>query len=235
MIATLEIPQTIPAFAPRATETTGATGLSNWPNSPHSTTPKEERIAIARTLQGDPNAFNELVNRYQRLAYSVAYRMLQNKEAASDAVQESFLKAYRALSTFKGDSFKSWLMRIVANTCYDMLRLDRRLATESIRDEPDYAEDSEQSHPLMDNNELPAAFVERMELHSQLELGLRILPAEQRLALMLYDIHGYSYDEITESTGLPMGTLKSRISRGRARLRGFLLQEPNLLPGGFRV
>jgi RNA polymerase sigma-70 factor (ECF subfamily) len=161
--------------------------------------------------------------------------MLQNKEAASDAVQESFLKAYRALSTFKGDSFKSWLMRIVANTCYDMLRLDRRLATESIRDEPDYAEDSEQSHPLMDNNELPAAFVERMELHSQLELGLRILPAEQRLALMLYDIHGYSYDEITESTGLPMGTLKSRISRGRARLRGFLLQEPNLLPGGFRV
>jgi RNA polymerase sigma-70 factor (ECF subfamily) len=79
--------------------------------------PNDEELAIARTLKGDINAFNELVLKYERIAYSVAYRMLQSKEAAADAVQESFVKAYRALAAFKGRSFKSWLMRIVVNTC----------------------------------------------------------------------------------------------------------------------
>lgn len=197
--------------------------------------PTDEQLAIARTLKGDFNAFNELVLRYQQLAYSVAYRMLQSKEAAADAVQESFVKAYRALAAFKGSSFKSWLMRIVVNTCYDMLRLERRLPTEGIRDEPDYDEERGSSHLLMDTAESPTAFVERMELRAQIELGLRILPADQRLVLALYDIHGYSYDDIIDMTGIPMGTLKSRISRARSRLRDFLLQKPDLLPAGFQA
>lgn len=200
----------------------------------NSSMPKDEQLAIARTLQGDLNAFNELVLKYQQIVYSVAYRMLQTRETAADAVQDSFLKAYRALSTFKGGSFKSWLMRIVVNTCYDILRLERRLPTEGIHDEPDYEAHGDVSHQLVDTHESPPAFVERRELWDQIELGLRILPADQRLILALYDIHGYSYAEIVEITGLPMGTLKSRISRARGRLRDFLLQKPELLPAGLR-
>jgi RNA polymerase sigma-70 factor (ECF subfamily) len=86
----------------------------------------------------------------------------------------------------------------------------------------------------MDTAESPPAFAERMELRDQIELGLRILPADQRLVLTLYDIHGYSYDDIIDMTGMPMGTLKSRISRARSRLRDFLLQQPELLAAGFQ-
>jgi RNA polymerase sigma-70 factor (ECF subfamily) len=82
----------------------------------NSSLPEDEQLAIARTLKGDLDAFNMLVLKYQHLAYTIAYRMLQTKEAAADAVQESFLKAFRALSSVKGGSFKSWLIRIVVNT-----------------------------------------------------------------------------------------------------------------------
>ena len=86
----------------------------------------DDNLAVQRALDGDLEAFNDLVLEYQRLAYSVAYRMLQEQDAASDAVQDSFIKAYRALNTFRGGSFKSWLLRIVVNTCYDVLRSRKR-------------------------------------------------------------------------------------------------------------
>lgn len=200
-----------------------------------------EQVTIARTLAGDLNAFNELVVRYQSMAFSVAYRMLQSREAASDAVQESFIKAYRGLATFRNGSgsFKSWLMRIVVNTCHDMIRLNRRMVMEEIASDSPYENYAEggngPSHQVVDAQELPQAFVERMELSAQIELGLRALPEEQRLVLVLCDIHGYSYQEIQEMTGLPMGTLKSRISRARLRLRDFLLQQPELLPMGIHA
>jgi RNA polymerase sigma-70 factor (ECF subfamily) len=200
---------------------------------------QDEQYAIARTLAGDLNAFNELVVRYQNLAYSVAYRMLQSREAASDAVQDSFVKAYRALPSLRNGngSFKSWLMRIVVNTCHDIIRINGRVILEEISDDASYElnDDSGKNKPLqlIDAHESPQAFVERMELSAQIELGLRALPAEQRLVLMLCDIHGYSYEEIHEITGWPMGTIKSRISRARLKLRDFLLQQPDLVPAGF--
>lgn len=192
----------------------------------------DEELAIARTLKGDVHAFNELVLKNQQIAYSVAYRTLQTKDLAADAVQESFLKAFHALPTFRGGSFKSWLMRIVVNTCYDMLRLERRLPTDGMREEPGYEEDEGPSQLLIDPHETPQAFVERMELSTQIERGLRSLPAEQRLVLALCDIHGYSYEEISQITGVAMGTVKSRISRARLKLREFLLLQPELLPAG---
>jgi RNA polymerase sigma-70 factor, ECF subfamily len=192
----------------------------------------DDELAIARTLKGDFNAFNELVLKYQQFAYSVAYRMLQTKELAADAVQDSFLKAFSALRSFRGGSFKSWLIRIVVNTCYDSLRLERRLPTEGIREEPSYDDNDSSFHPLIDRDERPQAFVERMELSTQIELGLRSLPAEQRLVLALCDIHGYGYDEISQITGMAIGTVKSRISRARLKLREFLLLQPELLPAG---
>jgi RNA polymerase sigma-70 factor (ECF subfamily) len=195
--------------------------------------PQDERVRIGRTLDGDVDAFNELVVKYQKLAYSVAYRMLQSREAAADAVQESFLKAFRALPSFKNGSFKSWLMRIVVNTCHDAIRINRRFSFQEIADDPNY-ENNESGekvpYQVIDPHESPQASVERSELRAQLELGIRALPPEQRLVLVLSDIHGYSYEEINEVTGFPMGTVKSRISRARLKLRDFLLQQPELIP-----
>lgn len=191
----------------------------------------DEQTAISRALQGETNAFNHLVLTYQNLAYSVAYRVLQNENAAADAVQESFIKAYRALPSFSGGSFKSWLTRIVVNTCYDMLRVQQRRATDSLDELP---VEHEYIPALVDHVEGPEAHAERMELNGWIEQGLRALPADQRTVLALCDIHGYAYEEIAEVTGLPMGTVKSRISRARTRLRDYLLQKPELLPSTFR-
>ena len=188
-----------------------------------------------RALAGDLDAFNELVVKYQRLAYSVAYRLLQTEEAAADAVQDSFIKAFRALPGFKGGLFKSWLLRIVVNTAYDVLRAQKRTITEPIDDEPNSDEERTQTaHQLVDRGESPQEYVERMELSDMIELGIRALPPDQRLVLLLCDVHGYAYEEIAEISGYPMGTVKSRISRARTKLRDFLLQQPELLPASLR-
>lgn len=190
-----------------------------------------EQQLIRQAAAGDLEAFNQLVLIYQNLAYSVAYRTLQEEDAAADAVQESFIKAFRSIGTFQGGSFKSWLIRIVVNTCYDSLRSRRRRQTDSI---DDFAEDSDYAPQLEDPAEPPDAYVQRKELSTLIEQGISRLPADQRLALTLCDVHGYAYEEISQMTGMPMGTVKSRINRARAKLRDYLLQYPELLPSSFR-
>ena len=206
--------------------------------TPYTPPVQDEQSRIARTLAGDLGAFNELVLKYQKLAYAVAYRMLQSQDAAEDAVQDSFIKAYRALATFRFGSFKSWLLRIVINTCHDVIRHNRRFTFDAISDEPGNDAESEDhgevAHQLSDTRESPQAYVERMELHATIELGLRALPVDQRLVLALYDIHGYSYDEISEMTGFALGTVKSRIHRARAKMRNYLLEQSALLPPSFQ-
>jgi RNA polymerase sigma-70 factor, ECF subfamily len=192
---------------------------------------QDEQVRISRTLDGDLDAFNELVVKYQKLAYSIAYRMLLSRERAADAIQDSFLKAFRALPSFKSGSFKSWFTRIVINTCHDAIRRDRRVSFQEIADDASYeSNDKSVSYQVIDPHESPQAAVERSELHARIELGISALPPEQRLVLVLCDIHGYSYEEISEITGFPMGTVKSRISRARLKMREFLLQQPELIP-----
>nr|HMN27905.1 sigma-70 family RNA polymerase sigma factor [Caldilineaceae bacterium] len=155
------------------------------------------------------------------LAYRVAYRILRRKDLVADAVQEAFLKAYRALLTFRGEHFKSWLMRIVVNICYDLLRVCRRQATASLDAlsiAPEYV------RSLTDPAERPEAYVERMELRQRIEVGLCALPPEQQAAVVLCDIHGYSYAEMADMMGVAMGTVKSRLARGRSRLAAYLLE-----------
>lgn len=190
-----------------------------------------EQQLIRNAAAGDLEAFNQLVLAYQNLAYSVAFRTLQDDEAAADAVQESLIKAFRSLGTFQGGSFKSWIIRIVVNTCYDQLRSRRRRRIDSL---DDFTEDGNFAPQLEDPAERPDTFVQRMELGSLIEQGIQGLPPDQRLALTLCDVHGYAYEEISEMTGMPMGTVKSRINRARVKLRDFLLQYPELLPSAFR-
>jgi len=191
----------------------------------------DEQQIIMRATAGETQAFNLLVLKYQDIAYSVAYRMLRDEAAAADVVQDSFIKAFRALAGFQGGNFRSWLMRIVANTCYDVLRAQQRRATDSL---DDLAVDHDHIPSLVDRAESPESYAERMELNHFIEAGIHTLPPEQRLALVLCDIHGYAYEEIAEIAGLPMGTVKSRISRARLRLRDYLLNKPELLPASFR-
>jgi RNA polymerase sigma-70 factor, ECF subfamily len=191
----------------------------------------DQQSLIERSLNGELNAFNQLVTDHQNLAYSVAYRLLDDTDAAGDAVQDSFIKAFRALDTFRGGSFKSWLMRIVTNTCYDVLRARQRHKTDSLEAFP--VED-EYIPALIDKRESPQQYVERQELAGIITLAIQHLPEDQQISLILCDIEGYTYEEIAEISSVAIGTVKSRISRARGKVRDYLIQHPELLPLTFR-
>jgi RNA polymerase sigma-70 factor (ECF subfamily) len=191
---------------------------------------EEALIASART--GDARAFNHLVLLHQSMAYNVAYRILADADAAADATQDAFLSAFKAMRQFRGGSFKAWMLRIVTNTCYDQLRWKKRRPADSLDDLP-VEDDRLQS--LRDPAELPDEALERQEMGRAIQAGIRTLPPEQRVVLVLSDVQGLNYQEIADATGLSLGTVKSRLSRGRARLRDHLLQKRELLPSRYRL
>jgi RNA polymerase sigma factor (sigma-70 family) len=192
----------------------------------------DEQALIESARKGDARAFNQLVLLYQRMAYNVAYRILSDPDAASDATQDAFLKAFKAMRRFRGGSFKAWLLRIVTNACYDQLRRKQRRPATSLDDLPVEADHSFYMH---DPAERPDEFVERQELGDTIQAGILTLPVEQRTVLVLSDVQGLSYNEIAEVTGLSLGTVKSRLSRGRARLREYLVEQRELLPSQYRL
>lgn len=192
----------------------------------------DEEALIQAAQGGELSAFNQLVLRYQELAYNVAYRLLGDPDAAADATQDGFLKAYRALNGFRGGSFKSWLLRIVTNTCYDQMRARKRRPTSSLEN---MAVDPEHASRLVHDGEGPEEYVLREELGRVIQQGIQTLPEDQRVTLILADIEGFSYQEIAEITGVQLGTVKSRLSRGRARLRDYLLEHQELLPQRYRL
>ncbi|MBI2304924.1 MAG: sigma-70 family RNA polymerase sigma factor [Chloroflexi bacterium] len=190
---------------------------------------EEEEALIARSRGGDVNAFNLLVERYQRMVYSVVFRMLGHRQEAEDVTQEAFLSAFQGVARFRGGSFRAWLLRIAANACYDHLRFRRRRPTVSL----DVLE-SESGNPLPGHIASPEEHVLRGELARLIEEGLGQLPEEQRLAVVLCDVQGFSYEEAAEATRSSLGTVKSRLSRGRARLRDFFKEHRELLPSLYR-
>ncbi len=191
----------------------------------------DEPTLIAAAQQGDREAFNQLVVHYQSLTYNVAYRVLGSQDAASDATQDAFLAAYRAISRFRGGSFRAWLMRIVTNACYDQLRARKRQPTSPLDGDPD----EEPEEWVVDTGERPEEYAERRDLGQVLQQGLDALPADQRTIVVLSDIQGMSYDEVAHITGLALGTVKSRLNRGRTKLRDFLMRNQELLPGRYRL
>ncbi len=192
----------------------------------------DEQALIDSARRGDARAFNQLVLLYQGMAYNVAYRIMADPDAASDATQDAFLSAYKAMRKFRGGSFKAWLLRIVTNACYDQLRRKKRRPSSSLDDLPVEADHSQY---MQDPAEQPDEYVERQELGSTIQAGISTLPVEQRTVLVLSDVQGLSYNEIAEVTGLSLGTVKSRLSRGRARLRDYLVEQRELLPSRYRL
>lgn len=189
---------------------------------------------IAAAQQGDVPSFNQLVRAYQSIVYHTAYRVLGDGDAASDATQDAFVNAYKNIRSFRGGSFKAWMLRIVTNTCYDQLRAKKRKPTASLdallvdpdNPAPGLGEAQEES---------PHDRAERSELAYWIDKGLQTLPHDQRITLVLSDIDGFAYEEIAIATDTNVGTVKSRLSRARAHMREFLMQQQELLPDSFRL
>ena len=191
-----------------------------------------EQALIAAAARGELRAFNQLIQQYQALAYHVAYRMLDDTDAAADAVQEAAIKAFRGLKTYRGGSFKAWFLRIVTNNCYDWLRARGRHGVSSpddLAEDPDYAE------ALVHPGEGPEAHALREELSDFITRSVNALPTDQRLTLILADIEGIPYQEVADICNVPLGTVKSRLSRARLRLRDLLMQRAELLPQRYRL
>ncbi len=178
---------------------------------------------LTRHVDGDPDAFGELVRRHRDRLWAVALRTLGDREEAADAVQDALISAYRAAHTFRGRSaVTTWLHRITVNAC-----LDRARKTTSRRTSP--VDDTERLEHLLDPHESAEAPAERDALHRELISALTHLPPEQRAALVLVDMQGYPVAEAAEVLGVAVGTVKSRCARGRARLLPLLT---HLRPGG---
>jgi RNA polymerase sigma-70 factor (ECF subfamily) len=192
----------------------------------------DEPDLIARSQDGDVQAFNLLVERYQNRLYGLSYRMLNDADAAADATQDSFLSAFRNIRRYRGGSFVAWLLRIATNTCYDQLRARKRRPQTSLDAFDPELDDTPRQ--FTDPGEAPDERTIRDELAREIERQLQTLPDDQRLAVVLSDIQGYSYDEISTVTGWPLGTVKSRLSRGRMHLRD-ALRAGELLPTHYRL
>ena len=193
----------------------------------------DEKALIDAARRGGVGSFNQLVLNYQSMAYNLAYRILGNRDAAADATQDAFLSAFKAIGKFRGGSFKAWLLRIVTNACYDQLRFKQRRPAVSL--DALLVLESAPVQSLTDPGESPEEYAVRQELNRAIQVGIGTLPSEQRIALVLSDVQGLSYQEIAEVTGASLGTVKSRLSRARSKLRDFLLEQRELLPSQYRL
>ncbi len=193
----------------------------------------DEAALIQSAQRGDVDAYNTLVLHYQEQAFNVAYRIMGDSPSAADATQEAFISAYRAIRTFRGGSFKSWLLRIVTNACYDELRRRKRRPQASL--EALYVEDTSADLRLASQMESPEGYAQRMDLQAAIMECLQGLPEDQRTIAVLSDIEGFDYNEIAAVVGVALGTVKSRLSRARGRLRDCLQGFRELLPDTYRL
>jgi RNA polymerase sigma-70 factor (ECF subfamily) len=184
---------------------------------------RRDLILIDRAREGDLAAFNDLVVAYQDMLFALVVRMVPDRDQASDAVQEAFFSAYRNMAGFRGGSVKSWLSRIAINAAMDAQRLKKRRPADPY---PELEDDTWQ--PPADASTDPETTALTAERHRVLERAMARITDDQRTAIVLYDVEGYDYAEIAEITNVSVGTVKSRIHRGRIALRGLLLDRMDL-------
>ncbi len=194
----------------------------------------DDLTLVKDAIQGDLDAFNRLVLAYQDMGFNLAYRMLGDSALAEDATQDAFLSAYKHLNTFRGGSFKAWVMRMVTNTCYDELRRQHRRPTTAL--EPVNEDEDEIESPgwLADGKPTPEESIETSELDQAIQHCLGTLTPEFRSVVILVDVHGMDYDEVASTVNTPLGTIKSRLARARLRMRDCLQGYGELLPSFLR-
>ena len=183
-----------------------------------------DRSLVAAALEGDLDAFNRLVELYQDMLYGLCVRVVGDRDTAGDAVQEAFFSAYRNLARFRGDSFRSWLTRIALNAATDILRGRKRRPADPF---PEWEDEAWQ--PPADESESPERVAVGRQRTRVITEAMAQITEDQRKAIVLYDVEGYDYQEIAEMTGVSLGTVKSRIHRGRLALRDLLAPEMELL------
>ena len=189
----------------------------------------DESDNVARARTGDLAAFNALVLEHQGLVYGVCLRQLGQPQAAEDAAQEALISAWKNLASLRGP-FRPWLLRIAVNACTDELRRRGRRPASSLEVAmDDGVPDPPDPDPLPENAAISA------EMQQRIDGAFKLLVPEQRVAVHLRDVEGLDYAEIATAMNTNVGTVKSRISRGRTELRRLLLQEPELLPAWARL
>ncbi|NLZ92665.1 MAG: sigma-70 family RNA polymerase sigma factor [Firmicutes bacterium] len=187
---------------------------------------EKENILISHCQAGDLQAYDKLMQRYEKKVYALCYRMSGNPDDAADLAQESFLKAFRALPSFKKQaSFSTWLFRIVTNTCLDERRKQKKRAGLISLDKPIATEEGEMQRELTADASDPLTEAIRREAQTEIQILLSKLPPTQRAVIIMRDLQGFSYEEIAASLQINMGTLKSRLNRARSRLRQLYLQK----------
>ncbi len=192
-----------------------------------------ENEIIRSVLRGNVNDFEKLVAAYEKNVYNIALRMVGDPEDAADMTQETFIKAYRALSGFRGDSkFSSWLYRIASNVCLDFLRSRSRHPQVSLST---VDEDDRATFELPDMRQNPEEQLMKKLGMEAVRRGLEQLPEQQRQILVLRELGGLSYAELAQTLGLEEGTVKSRIFRARKRLCALLLCDGNISDGAASV
>jgi RNA polymerase sigma-70 factor (ECF subfamily) len=195
----------------------------------------DEQALIHDAQAGSLDAFNTLILHYQDSIFNTALRILSDEDLAADATQEAFLSAFKSISSFRGGSFKAWLMRTVTNACYDELRRQKRRPTTPL--EPDTEDGDEMDSPrwLADPNLSPEQEFEADELEHALQHCLDNLPLEFKTVVVMADVQGMDYSEVAIAVRVPLGTIKSRLARARLRLRECLQGFTELLPAAFRL
>jgi RNA polymerase sigma-70 factor, ECF subfamily len=182
----------------------------------------DEQELIQAAVQGDIEAFNQLVLKYQDMVYNQARWLMKEQEAAQDMTQDAFIRAFQSLKSYRGGSFRSWLARIVTNLCLDELRRIKRRPTIPLMPTDADGEEMESPSWIADTRMSVEETVENIQLDLALRNLVEELPTEYRTALVMVDILEFGYAEAAQSMGIPIGTLKSRLVRARLRLRNKL-------------
>lgn len=183
-----------------------------------------DRALVEQALGGNLEAFNELVTIYQDYLFALVVRVVHDRDSAADAVQEAFFSCYRNLNRFRGDSFRSWLTRIALNAATDVLRYRKRRPADPF---PEWEDDSWQ--PPADEGSSPERQVMSRQSSQMIATAMSQITEDQRRAILLFDVEGFDYQEIADMTGVSLGTVKSRIHRGRLALRDILAPDMELL------
>jgi RNA polymerase sigma-70 factor (ECF subfamily) len=179
----------------------------------------DESELVKAAMTGDLDAFNQLVLQYQDLAHSHAYALLGDLDLAQDATQESFIKAFQAINVYRGGCFRSWLLKIVTNSAYDIMRRGRRHPTYSLYPLDESGEEIESASWLIDRAPSIESVVEQNELSSEIHELLDQLPAPYRSVIILIDINDLDYTEAAQVLRVPIGTIKSRLARARLQMQ----------------
>lgn len=184
---------------------------------------QDEETLVTAASMGNLDAFNQLVLTYQDLAYQHAYSMLDDQASADDVTQDSFIKVFQGLNGFRGGSFRSWLLRIVTNSAYDILRRSKRRPTQPLLPADDDGEELDSAPWLADPNASVQENVEHKELSEEVRALMEQLPEAYRNVLILIDLYQLDYSEAAETLRIPLGTVKSRLARARLQMKEKLM------------